>query len=262
MNLGKDYKVFSGDARNSVPNLLKECYKAVSVADVMKNRLEKGKKFSDWKDNYFDTLDGTIYNTKGDAKIVLDADYIKNINSSTSLKEGAVVLDNGTFENTTGKNVLYLPKNEIKKIHGKTYAKESVKDSEVWNFLARDNKLLSDYADFAFEEYQARFAKYTPIENTKLMELYFDSPSNFEKGRAWCVDGVENGSSADARDNLGIRFDRFVGFSGGAAEQSSEKDLESKIGKDVLFAINSGIAFEHNGFLYVPTNAKNVKLKK
>ncbi len=256
MDLGKDYKLFSGDARTSIPKMKEEGYKIQSVADVMQNRLSYGREFSDWKDNFFDTSDGTVYNTRGDVKIVLDADYIRNIDPSTKLNEGAVVLDNGTFESLNDKSkVLYLPKGEVKNLHNKPYTVESVKDSEVWNFLARDNKLLSDYTDEFFPEMKKRFGI------KKAMEIYFDSKSNFEKGRALGLGRLGGRSNAGARNNLGYGGDRFVGSSGGAAGKD-KKDLEDKLGKDILSAINSGIAFEHNGILYVPTNAKNIKLKK
>jgi hypothetical protein len=225
MNLGKNYKVFSGDARNSMPALLKEGYIPLSVNGILKNRY-KEKDFSDWKDNYFDTIDGTIYNTRGDAKIVLDADYIKALNPSTQLREGAVVFDDGTFENTIGVKVLYLPKDKKEKLHNKNYTQESVKDSEVWNFLARDNKFLSDYADEFFPEMKERFN----IKNA--MELYFDSASDFEKGRAWYVYVLEYRSNANARVNFDNDFGQFAGFSGGATGE------KKKLEKEVLVAPN------------------------
>ncbi len=220
MNLGKNYKLFSGDARNSIPTMKEEGYKIQSVADVMQNRLSYGREFSDWKDNFFDTSDGTVYNTRGDVKIVLDADYIRNINPSTKLNEGAVVLDNGTFESLNDKSkVLYLSKGEVKNLHNKTYTVESVKDSEIWNFLARGNKLLSDYADEFFPEMKKRFG----IE--KAMEIYFDSKSNFEKGRALYLSRLGSRSIALARGDLGDWSDRFVGSSGGAAKKNLEEGI-------------------------------------
>lgn len=219
MNLGKNYKVFFGDARNSIPAMKKEKHSPLSVAGIMQNRLKYGKDFSDWKDNYFDTIDACAYNTKGDAKIILDSNHIKKINSETGLREGAIVLGDGEFENLTGKKVLYLPKDKIKTIHNKNYTKENVKDSEVWNFLAGNNKLLSDYADEFFPEMKKRFG----ID--KAMYLYFDSPSNFDKLRAWYVDGLGSRSVAGAGDSLGYWGSQFVGFSGRAAGKKLEKEV-------------------------------------
>ncbi|MBT4376784.1 hypothetical protein HOD29_05400 [archaeon] len=233
------YKEFNGDARKQIPALLEAGYRPATMADVMDLRID-GK----LKDAYVDTIDAVAYNKSGDAKIIRNSKDIGGLNHNSTLRGGALVLSNSEFESLTGKDVLPLTKKEKSKIHSKSYTQGSVKDSEVWNFLARDNSRLVKYADEIFPEMEKRFGY------EKAMGLFFDGASDFNKLRAVYADGLEGRSDAGAGDSFGDGNVRFVGISVGDAKI---KDLEGKISSEILSAINSGIAFKHNGILYVPT---------
>ena len=212
------YKEFNGNAKTQIPALLKAGLQIMNWAHFMDLR-NQGK----LKGHRKDLADTVVYNTRGDAKVVRDSTDLKNINPNSSIKEYALNLsvrsDSAFEELGNGKNILYLPKGKIKKLHGKKYIKESAKDSELWNFVARNNSRLVEYVENIFPEMRTRFG----IKEG--MEWYFDSPSNFVKLRAVFAGRLEGRSNANAGYVLGYEDDQFVGISVGDANR---KDLENK----------------------------------
>jgi hypothetical protein len=241
------YKEFRGNAKIQISALLKAGYKPATMEDVMDLRTN-----GQLKDNWVDTIDAVAYNKSGDVKVIRNSKNLINLNKDSILKEGALVLSNSEFEELTGSDVLYLTKKDKEKIHGKEYTHQGVKDSEVWNFLARESSKLVGYVDRIFPEMEKRFG------TEKAMGFYFDNKSNFNKLRAVCASRVVSGSDAFAWSNLGYGDGRFVGISVGDA---NKQNLENVLSKEIYSAINEGIAFEHNGILYVPTKANNIKLE-
>jgi len=96
-------------------------------------------------------------------------------------------------------------------------------------------------------------------------------PGISDKGvlKAWYVSRLGGWARSSAGARLGSGLGRFAFDSVGdaiddAAGVGDDKvqTLEGRVGENVLSAIDSGRAFEHNGVLYVPTNANNVSLKE
>ena len=75
--------------------------------------------------------------------------------------------------------------------------------------------------------------------------------------RAWSIADtiLNNDLGRFAFDSVGDAISDAVGVG-----DDKVQNLEGRVGENVLSAINSGSAFEHNGVLYVPTNADNVSL--
>ena len=84
--------------------------------------------------------------------------------------------------------------------------------------MARDQGLLNDYTDHIFGEYQARFAKGTPLEDVRAMGVFPDSAGDQPKMRAWHV-GPKYGSAAYGVGDLDSGSNnRLVGITPGGAK--------------------------------------------
>ena len=93
-------------------------------------------------------------------------------------------------------------------------SKEQAKAHPVWKVLARDQALLNDYVDYIFGEYQARFAKDTPLEDVRAMGVYPSSAQgNTPDLRAWYVDGLEYRSGAAGVRSVDRDIGRLLGIS-------------------------------------------------
>lgn len=205
MELPKNYKLYKGDARIIIPQSVKEGYNLFSMMDVMDLGINYRKKFPDIINDCFDTIDAVAYNEIGDVKIIRNSKDLLNLNQNSILKEYALSLSNSGFEELTGDDVLYLPKKEKEKIHGKDYTLESVKNSEEWNFLARENSRLVKYADMVFPEIKRKFGY------EKAMKIHFDSRSDFNKLRTINANGLLSTFDANAWYDLGASGNKFIG---------------------------------------------------
>ena len=91
-------------------------------------------------------------------------------------------------------------------------SKEQAKAHPVWKVLARDQALLNDYVDYIFGEHQARFAKDTPLEDVRAMEVYPSSAQgNTPDLRAWFVSRLEYRSGAGVK-NVDCDNGRLLGI--------------------------------------------------
>lgn len=153
----KEYKEFKGEfkrhAHQIIEDLRNEGYFLQSIKDLMENRV-----------NYCgaeeyplivyvgsDSKDAIAYNSKSDAKIILDAEKIIGMNNQTKFKHPntSLPVTDGEWEEWSGEKVLLIPKKEISSLNNKGYrSKEEILGSKEWNFLARDPKILSNYFDF------------------------------------------------------------------------------------------------------------------
>lgn len=205
MKLPKDYKIFKGDTRIIIPQSVEEGYNLFSIMGVMNLRTKYKKKFKDIMNDCFDTIDVVAYNATGDVKIIRNSKHLLNLNQNSILKENALFLSNSEFEELIGNDVLYLTKKEKEKIHEKGYTLESVKDSEEWNFLARENSRLVKYADVVFPKVKEKFGY------EKAMKINFDSRSDFNKIRTINANGLLNTFDANAWYDLGANSSKFIG---------------------------------------------------
>jgi len=153
--LGKEYKFFSNDHyKKLMPQIIKAGFMPISIADLMRAILEsvnkpKQKKF--WLNGCFDTGDGVAY-YKDKIKIVPDAKTLREIQpdtSETTFSYGGLLRTLEQYKALEGEEFLidYNSREHLKRM-----TKLEVKSSPIWKALARDNHLLSEYADFIFAE--------------------------------------------------------------------------------------------------------------
>ena len=216
------YKEFYGANVKQMPKLVAEGRVPMSVAGLMQRRLDVRNSDADVKtaymDNYFDTGDAVVYHSDGRVKIVLDSAILQGMTPNSPRNGGALVLSEDIYRTLIGEE---FKKGKLGQVNtGLSVA--DVKSHPVWKALARGDKaLLNDYADFIFTEYQTRFAKDTKAEDLQLMGVYPDSAGETPKLRAWCVDGLGDGSGADGGNVLGFDGGRLVGV---APEAQSAKN--------------------------------------
>lgn len=203
-----DYKEFYGKNTHQMPLLIADGRTPISVADVMKRRLEVlGQNYSDevrsaWWDNYIGTGDAPAYSPDGRIKIVLDSQPLRNINPKSKLKNSALVLPDGMYEMLEG---LELTKDEIETYCNSDLTEKQVNQNPIWNVLARDESLLKEYSSAVFKNAKKRFGY------DKNMGLYISSEQKVPIMRLWVVSRLENRSNASGRFNLGDGDGRLVG---------------------------------------------------
>ena len=206
-NVVLPYKEFYGKNVEQMPKLLAEGRVPLSVAGIMEQRLRSGKQ--DWKDNYFDTGDAFAYHPNGNFKIVTDARLLRDITSASKLRNGALVLQDGVYESLQGQE---FTRKDMEKLVERELSAEEVKAHPIWNRLARDRAMLTEYVDTMFAEMNKRF-KYT--EN---MGVYLSSAEKVPTARAAVVFGLEPGSRLCSRYDLVNGDGRFAGVAPEGAE--------------------------------------------
>ena len=254
------YKEFKGPNTEKMAELRSEDRTPMSVADTLQRRLDvrgdSGEVRSYWTDNYFNTGDAILRNPQGDVKIALDSQMLWSINPNTRLQSGAVPLTNDQWEEITGDNVMLVPAKKAKKLDEKMYSRESVKDSEEWNFLARDNNRLETYADEFFPEMKQRFGY------DEAMGLYLSSTQDTPIMRSVFLGRLDSRSSADGWLDLDPDYGRLVGVAPEAQNAPSIGGIADTELLKVRSYMDAGEAFEHNGRVYVPVSDKRITLEK
>ncbi|MFA5953287.1 MAG: hypothetical protein WC812_01715 [Candidatus Pacearchaeota archaeon] len=152
----KEFKKFKGEfkrhAHQIIEDMKKEGYYPQSIKDLMQNRMECTQEgYPQIIYSASDTKDAIAYNSKGDAKIILDSEKITSMNYQTKFKHPntSLPITNNEWEELSGKNVLFIQKDQISSLENSAYySKEEILDSREWNFLARDSKTLSNYFDY------------------------------------------------------------------------------------------------------------------
>src|SRR3989338_9383475 len=96
LNDALNYKEFYGRSTEQMPRLIAEGRTPLSIAGLMRRRLEVLNSSDDVRnsfwDNYFDTGDGIAYHPDGRGKIVLDAKPLRELTPSSQLRNGALIL--------------------------------------------------------------------------------------------------------------------------------------------------------------------------
>ena len=187
LNTSRDaYQEFYGRNTEKMQELVADGRVPISVAGLMQRRLDvrnsDDKVKSAWMDNYFDTGDAVVYHPDGRVKIVLDSEDLRNMTPDTPRNGGALIVTPEAYDALQGEE---LKKGKLGKT-GDWMSRDDVKAHPVWKVLARDQVLLNDYADHIFGEYQARFAKGTPLEDVRAMGVFpgstnGDTPEIFDK---------------------------------------------------------------------------------
>ena len=165
------YQEFYGRPTENMPGLITAGYDPISVAGAISRRESAPADVVDeWKHNYIFTGDGAAYDGRKNAKIVLDAVLLREINPKTKLDNYAMILSNDQWEELHGDGVLYLNADKVEQAHEKGFVKrngvwqpENTVVGDVWEHLSR-GKDLKDYA---------KIVSKTPGSN-KVMRLWFD----------------------------------------------------------------------------------------
>jgi hypothetical protein len=206
------YQEFYGRNTEQMPKLIADGRVPMSVAQLMKRRLEVRNSDADVKsaymDNYFDTGDAVVYHPDGRAKIVLDSQTLRDMTSDTP-RNGALVIGEDVYNALEGEE---FKKGKLGKVNERM-SREDVKNHAVWKVLARDQGLLDDYADYIFAEGKERFG-YDTAMAFLLGSVNGDTPEM----RAWYVGRLNCGSFAIGRNELGFDDGRLVGIAPEALE--------------------------------------------
>ena len=219
------YKEFYGRNVDQMPKLVGEGRAPLSVAGLMKRRLEvvdspfEGLE-SAWIYNYFDTGDAIYRHNEGRCKVVLDDKALRSLNPKSKLLNGGLALTEKAYDQGEG-NV--FSEKDLEKYTGRALKITEVQDNPIWLDLARgDQHLLKEYAAMIFAK-----AKKTYGYNEN-MGLYLPSTQEQPIMRSWYVGGLYGRSDAGGNCDLGNGDGRFVGV---APEALVAKNLEGKVGK-------------------------------
>lgn len=205
------FKEFYGKNTDQMPKILGEGRTPLSVAGLMKRRLEALTASEDvmdaWWNNYFDTGDAVIYHPDGRFKVVINAEPIwKEFSPNSKLKSGALILPEGTYDRLDGES---FSREEIGRygIAGKLLTMEEAKRNPIWKALAgEDQALLDSYVDATFKKAKEDFNY-----SGDMMKIWLSQPQEVTAGRLWCVLRLYDNSSADGDDNLDSDYGRLVG---------------------------------------------------
>ena len=250
------YKLFAGSVKDQMPLLMKDedVRVPISVSGFMKRLLEVlngdfSPEIKEGWDTCITTGDAVAYHPDGKAKFILDSVDLRKVNPQSKVVKGALVLPHGAYEALEGEEIT------IGHCRWSTHGgvTEDTK-SNLLQFLARDAKVLSDYADLMSERYK-NSEWYTGMRVRLAERQVFPTlmPINLPY-----YGGVINASDACC-GNLEDPDARLIGVAipGVKDEGVLRLPLESK----VAAAINSRQAFDHNGTFYVPVADKEVTRK-
>ena len=216
------YKEFYGRSIDQMPLLIKEGRTPLSVSGLMKRRIEvadsSNQKLRDayWL-NYFHTGDALARDHKGNIKIVLDAQHLRDINKDSVLLNGGLLSTTEEYARLDGPE--FKVGNLNKYSLDKPLTEAQVNEHPMWQALARDPAVLKEYAARTFAKAKEI---YKLDEN---MGLYLPSVQEKPIMRSWCVGGLDGRSDADG-DDLDDASGRLVGV---APEALVAKGLEEKI---------------------------------
>lgn len=221
------FVAYPGSNRTQMPKLLADGRVPLSVAGLMQRRIvvsypEFGAQYRDtphqnsvtavrdaWRTSYFDTGDGVLYHPDGKIKVVLDAGFIRELDPSISLLNGAVKLAEKDCDSAT----------VYDQINGEQFTRKQVEDDKfgtVWLALARgDAHLLEEYKLAVVADSKECYNHERPF-----MNIYLTSPQIVAIGRLWCVHSCYDYSGADA---YGIDYSdgRLVGVRAGGATREA-----------------------------------------
>lgn len=188
------FKRFVGEPVKVIPQLIKENYEIASVADIMDIRIA-----DDLRNKRVNTVDGIAYDKYGNIKLVLDCDYLKNINLESKMYGGALKLKYYEFDDLRGDNVFEIPYRH--RLSLKKYNKE------VLTFLARGEKRLNDYVEATSDIMKKNFG------DKEIMRFNLDSKSNYCKLRPIAFEPLSAWSYLSGTGNFrGGSMKRFVGI--------------------------------------------------
>ena len=218
----QDYKLFYGKYLEQMPKLLIEGRIPLSFKDVMQRRLEAANSqypnlIEAWLDNYFDTGDACVIDSRGNLKVVHDSNHLRELNSKTKLTNGAIVLSNADYSKLGGEE--FSPKTIKEYGVLEPLTEKQVNEHPVWKALARgDEVLLKAYSQMIFAKAKERF------HYDKNMSIYLPSSREMPQLRSWCAGRLYYKSYATGRDGIGDDSGHLVGVN-----QLITRNLENRL---------------------------------
>ena len=203
----KRFEVYKGKNTEQMPKLIADGRVPANVSQLMQRRLDlrndKTGVKNFYRGNYFATGDGVVYHPDGRVKIVLDSQHLRDMTSESPRNGGALILSEDVYKALEGEE---FKKGKLGKT-GESMSKADVKAHPLWKVLARDQKLLNDYADYIFTEGKQMFGYDTEME-IFLVSANGETPEI----RAWYFYGLENRSLAYGLGNIVNDFGRLLGI--------------------------------------------------
>ena len=239
LSLPKDINEHYGKNSDKMPKILNAGETPISVAEVMKARLNKGNDFPDLWNNYFDSSDLVVYpkRNNNDIYVLLTVNnkeqVTKNgrkalelINSDNlASNSGAVV---GQLRDLGRKGLIKISRNKI--TTGTYLTSDKILNEQVWRVLARHpDEVPSEFAEDKglLQEYVNEIK--SRKNNTENMAIYLgDSLNDKTTLKAWCVGGLGGGSGASGGDGLVNVGGRLLGIAPEVLSASG-KSIENKV---------------------------------
>ena len=246
-----EYQAFFGRYIDQMPVLISEGRRPMSVADIMRRRLEVANSTPDvraaWMDNFFDTSDGIAYHSNGEAKIVLDSTALRTITAQDTFTHGALGIDAATYDALPGKEI-----RTVSLTTATPLTKRAVMNSPIWNALARDDKaLLREYTNLVFADAKQRFGY------ERNMGIFLSPTPATPYLLAWFVNRIDNRSELNASCGLDSNSTRLVGVAPETAARASAGELD----EHVRAALREKKAFEYDRTIYAPLDAPNITVQ-
>jgi len=230
---------FAGQNVQEAPKVDSSGRVYMSIANLMQRRLDVRNAPEDvrsaWMDNYFNTFDlkgqrGNEFKialtTYADGSLTqIGKEYLALINPNEKLVNGAVNLGvEDRYDRLQGKGVIVVNgRDKLASVVDEWQSQQQAKDSLFWRITLRNPDdvpdafaipdLHNEAIPYIFAAYKEKFAKDTSIGDIRAMGVFPDSVSDdIAELRAWFVGGLEYGSVANGRSDLGSSRGRFAGF--------------------------------------------------
>ena len=216
------FKEFYGKITDQMPKFMEENRKLVNeckgplvllnTAGLMKRKVEvltASEEIRDaWWNNYFDTGDAIIYHPDGKFKIVLNAEFMKELNPQSKLKGKALILPEGIYGKVEGKEFTTKEVDKYGIMVGTLLlSRYEAKNNPIWKALAREDQALLDaYVDAVFTQTQEQYGYEKPM-----MGIGVSQPRGLTVGRLWSIFSFDDHSFAMGNYDMGYNLSRLVG---------------------------------------------------
>ena len=199
------YKEFYGPYAEQMPRLLREGRTPMTVADVMRRRVEVARSATDvraaWLDHYLHTSDAILYDTSGRLKIVRAAGLLTAVTPQCAIRDGALTIDAAVYDAVAAPE---FAASDL--VTGMPLSAHDVRCNPVWLALAgEDRALLDEYVTMVFKNARRLFAY------TEAMGVYLPPPSTTPCVGIWIVNCVEKAAGVHATLELDNPYSRLVG---------------------------------------------------
>ncbi|MDP3640781.1 MAG: hypothetical protein Q8R53_06320 [Nanoarchaeota archaeon] len=220
------YQEFYGSLLQQMPILIARGLDPISVAGAIGRRESAPADVIDeWRRNYIFTGDGAAYDGRNNAKIILNAALLREINSNTQLINGARILSNDQWEELHGDAVLYLSADKVGQAHNNGFVKrkgvwqpENTVVGDVWEHLSQ-GKDLKDYAEMVSKASGSNYVMWLWFDRN-----HYTSPVM----RSLVLDRIDLNSGVYGNNDLNDDVGRLVGVAP-EAHIAREKALEERV---------------------------------